>query len=312
MRKCRTLENIDLSTINPSSIPANRKFTMPDERTSPSQKAFIALLTILLLVVCNCCEAQSAKKPTSAEEFATSVLNIYRSKDVSKLLALSPDGPPPASELSRYAVGTRRYNSLFSDKSWRWKAVQNWDGKFGDVRFQRSALVQFSGAETSGEGNFVCLEMEAGKWKFNYMSSGDVKQPGSSEFHQISVRDTDPAKLEELKSTAVMVLKAFQKEDVDAVLEMSVAAGPLELSLLSDDDSKKPQSETLFSKKQMAGVADWNGEVGAIHIREAAQVEFGRSDSEVYVITMIKMGQEWRFEDIHSPEVKDFEAMNKE
>lgn len=285
---------------------------MPHERTSPCRRALLTVLVPMLLVVSNRCEAQSEKKPTTAEEFATSVLNIYRLKNVSKLLALSPDGPPPASELSRYAPGSRRYNSLFGDESWRWKAVRNWDRKVGDVRFQRDALVQFSGAETSGDGNFVCMKMEAGKWKFNYMSSGDVTQPGSPEFHKLSFKGAEPAKLKELKSAAVMVLKAFQTEDVDAVLELSVAEGPLELSELSDADSKKPKSEMLFSKKQMAGIADWNGKVGAVHIREAARVEFGRSDSSVYVVTMIRMGQEWKFDDIHSPEIEDFETWNKQ
>ncbi len=285
---------------------------MPDKSTFTSHRAFLTLLVLMPLVISNGCEAQSDKKPTSAEEFATSVLNIYRSKDVSKLLALSPDGPPPVSELSRYAPGTPRHNSLFGDKSWRWKAVQNWNGKFAEARFKRNVLVQFSPTKTSGDGNFVSLKMEDGKWKFSYMSLDNAAHPGTNEYRKLTTQGADNAILKDAQAAAVTVLNAFQKEDFDAVLKLSGAEGPSELMELSDEDSKKPKSHLLFSAKQMAGVANWNGKVGAAYIREAARVEFGRSGSSVYVVTMIRMGEEWKFEDIHSPDIEDFEAWNKE
>ncbi|MEP3479947.1 MAG: hypothetical protein ABJZ55_11920 [Fuerstiella sp.] len=251
----------------------------------------------------------SNQSSVDARNFATKMLKIYQTKEVKKLLDHSTDGPATPRMLQRLAPGSGRYNSLFGDSSWRWKAVKNWNGKLAAVKYHRTAMVQFTKGAGTTELGFVTLVLETGKWKFqsiDHMTERSVLSPMSANFklpekHRFA---------QSLHKAAMPLIKAHQEQNTAAVLKSSSADGPAVLQYLKKEDEGKPKSELLFSKKNMQGVADWDGKFRAIYMSEMARVEFARNDSEVFVVTLQRDSRGWKFEDIHSPDVKDFEALN--
>lgn len=227
--------------------------------------------------------AQDLQRET-AEQFAEKVLDLYETKDIPKLLALSPDGPPPASVLRKYAPGTARYKSLFSDDAWRWQAVQKWQGGISVVRYERTALVEFVKDETEGRSNFVRLEFEGGKWKFELMSEDGADDLAQLQFNRVKADKANAEIVNDLKSVAIRALRAFQAKNVDNVLEISVAEGPLELQFLSAEEKQQPKSDFLFSDEQMAGIVGWDGSVGAVYISETAHAERLRKNQKRFLL----------------------------
>lgn len=114
------------------------------------------------------------------------VLQRYAEKDVGGLLALSQEGPVAEYVLQKYAPGSSRYQSLFSESAWRWQAVKNWNGQLPQVSYtlQRRpstkanadyARVEFGRSEA--EVYVVTLERKGEKWLFE-----DIHSPDAADF----------------------------------------------------------------------------------------------------------------------------------
>ncbi len=278
-------------------------------------------LTILLAVWvqggllpqgCHADESTSATRLVRAQrnqkifESARRVLDAYRAQDIRKVLDLSTTGPATESTIRQFRPGTRRYKSLFGNDSWRWKAVRDWNTKLSKVRFRRRAEVQLNPPDAKGEAGFLSLDMERNQWRFasaHWMSVPDAS-PDSNEIARAN------RSFVQVSKAAIPILEAHRKRDVDAVLKLSIMEGPDALMFLNDEDSKKPKAELLFSEEPTKAVSHWKGKLHAVRIEEYALVEIGRDNESVLVVTLVRHGDDWKFEDIHNLDPQAFKSLN--
>jgi len=107
---------------------------------------------------------------------AGAVLRAYRARDVDALVAFVPPAQLAQARAS-LVVGSSRYESIFGESSWRWRAVREWNGVLGEVRVQGTqARVRFA-ALPDGEVAVVTLRKIDQIWYFD-----DVHSPSSSDF----------------------------------------------------------------------------------------------------------------------------------
>lgn len=123
-----------------------------------------------------------------------------------------------------------------------------------------------------------------------------------------------------IRTIARGVLDAYRAKDVRKLLSFAVAGEPTE-ALLKSYSSKSARYRSLFRKSswRWKAVSAWNGKLPAVYYTKQDQpvqesnadqvhVEFGRADSEVYVVTLVRTDNGWLFDDIHSPDLSDLQT----
>ncbi len=139
----------------------------------PRLAAFSAIALAAALAAC--------ADGTDPASVARAALKAYRSRDLAALEALvHPDGRALVEEIRRDGEAHPRWASLFAPDSWRWQAVQAWDGRVGEVRYfgekpRVTAMASF-GELSASEVAVVALELRDGRWWFE-----DVKSPSAAD-----------------------------------------------------------------------------------------------------------------------------------
>lgn len=129
---------------------------------------------------------------------------------------------------------------------------------------------------------------------------------------------TDSATVEEaVRSLALNVLQRYQKKDVKGLLSLTPDGAPSaeQLNAFAVGTSRH---KSLFgaSSWRWQAVSSWDGELSRVYYMRNRQpssvdaantalVEFGRSETEVFVVTLTKHDGSWTFDDIHSPDASD-------
>lgn len=133
----------------------------------------LAALSLLLSATPACAQTSQAE---ALRGRATEVLRAYRARDVDALVALVPPAHRDRARDS-LAPGSSRRESIFGERSWRWRAVEGWDGALREVRVRGpEARVRF-GALEGGEVAVVTLRKVDGQWYFE-----DVHSPTARSF----------------------------------------------------------------------------------------------------------------------------------
>ncbi len=119
---------------------------------------------------------------TDPASVARAALQAYRSKDIAALEAVvHPDNRAILEEIRRDGEAHPRWASLFAPDAWRWRAVQGWDGRIGEVRTfgegSRSAAMVRFGEMGASEVLVVALEFRDGRWWFE-----DINSPSAADF----------------------------------------------------------------------------------------------------------------------------------
>lgn len=122
---------------------------------------------------------------------------------------------------------------------------------------------------------------------------------------------------ETVRRLALKVLQLYRKKDIEGLLALSPDGQPT-ADVLKSFAPGTSRYNSLFgaSSWRWQAVTAWDGELAGVHymrnrqsssVGEAnmALVEFGRSDSEVFVVTLVKQDDSWAFDDLHSPGVDD-------
>ena len=137
---------------------------------------------VLSLAVASAVLAQGKADPA---DVARAVLSAYGSSDLETLAQLTaPRNRALIAEIVRDGEAHPRYPSLFGENSWRWRGVQDWDGKIRDVRYrgladQPLAQVKF-GELGSREALVVTLKWQDGAWWFE-----DINSPNQSDYQKL-------------------------------------------------------------------------------------------------------------------------------
>ncbi|MCR9200006.1 MAG: CHAT domain-containing protein [Planctomycetaceae bacterium] len=131
--------------------------------------------------------------------------------------------------------------------------------------------------------------------------------------------DDEPVDVADARAVARQVLRLYADKDVAGLLGMS-QEGPLPDSELQKYAPGTVRYKSLFgpSAWRWRAVSNWDGTLPRVFYLKnrkptsaeeatAALVEFGRSGSEVFVVTLTRNGQMWLFEDIHSPTAADLQ-----
>jgi uncharacterized caspase-like protein len=128
---------------------------------------------------------------TDPRKTAAGILQAYRTRDIVALSALSPaSNREILSNIIKNGENDGRYNSLFSERSWRWQSAQRWTGELLEVRYGSrmfgdpprqflTALVKFG--ESAESVLVVTLVQENGVWCFE-----DLNSPSREMFERLS------------------------------------------------------------------------------------------------------------------------------
>jgi hypothetical protein len=120
---------------------------------------------------------------------AAAVLTAYQNRDLEELAALStPENSSMIGEIAQQGAAHPRYRSLFS--GWRWKAVRDWRGRTGELRYVNypggkvlppwsMAWVAFAEVEGFDEIIVVALRRAGGQWEFE-----DIQSPAKADFER--------------------------------------------------------------------------------------------------------------------------------
>ena len=140
--------------------------------------------------------------------------------------------------------------------------------------------------------------------------SGDDPSPDSQPSEALDRTDA--------RAVATAVLRRYGHKDIEGVLALSTE-GPVSPRVLQQYAPGTVRYKSLFQRSawRWRAVQSWNGELAnVVYTRrrqpaevasaDGAQVEFGRSATEVFVVTLTRDGEKWLFEDIHSPATEDW------
>ncbi len=117
------------------------------------------------------------------------------------------------------------------------------------------------------------------------------------------------------KEVAVACLKAYQKTDFESLSALSTPGNQEIFAGLAQFGQKHPRYNSITSGWRWEAVSKWKAtEPLTVRYRGAntAAIEFGATKSESYVVMLEWIDEKWCFEDINSPDRKDFRSLSKE
>ncbi len=132
----------------------------------------LILLTVLVIIIsCNSTQKATKVNQGNPEEVAEAVLGFYKNKDLESLRYLSTH--QKAVIIQRLILTNDKVSTQKIFSGWRWKSINEWDGKIKEVRFAdnlKSAYALFDLSENSNPtspATVVTMISENDKWRFD-------------------------------------------------------------------------------------------------------------------------------------------------
>jgi hypothetical protein len=205
-----------------------------------------------------------------------------------------------------------------SDPSPLVKLVKTWDGKLGEVRIFRELVMPFHSFRYSdGKGGVGFGDDDALRYKgvrvkqeesgWGYYDFRIISEPDllGYEYSELPKESKDHIRFSKF---GVKILNQYQARNADNLIKLSVDAGPSSVSSLKPDELDARKDEKLFEDFEMRGLEKWDGKIDRVFLTEMAMVEFKREGKEVFVVVLRRVNGDWRFEDIKSPDLTNFQS----
>lgn len=191
------------------------------------------------------------------------------------------------------------------------EALRQWTGRVGEVRYRSADTLVVALAEFGRAGDTVfvtTLLHRLGAWAL--LDFGPV--PAAA--FQVEPAEPPRARIDPAEA-ARAILTAYRARDLAALARSATADNRALLQEIAAQGEAHPRYRSVFGGWRTAAVQAWDGRVGEVRYRDLrdgprgtveAQVAFGRSADEVFVVTLELRGSTWLFEDINSPTPADF------
>lgn len=125
-----------------------------------------------------------------------------------------------------------------------------------------------------------------------------------------------PVDTTDARAVARAVLEAYRARDLAALAGYGTQDNRTLIAEIAAQGAAHPRYRSLFSGWRWEAVETWDGQLGEVRYRDLrgaiqrtvrADVLFGRSPTEVFVVSLELHEGRWQFEDILSPSPADFQ-----
>ena len=124
-----------------------------------------------------------------------------------------------------------------------------------------------------------------------------------------------PIDTTDARAVARAVLEAYRTRDLETLAGLATQDNRSLFAEIAREGSRHPRYPSLFTGWRWDAVTAWNGQIGEVRYTDlratvratiAAEVLFGRSPTEVFVVSLELRSGRWEFEDILSPSPASF------
>ena len=116
------------------------------------------------------------------------------------------------------------------------------------------------------------------------------------------------------KSTAQLILKAYQAKNLEELLTYCNKTNKRIISQIAVKGEKHPRYRSIFKGWRWQAIQKWDGKIGPVKYinQKIAKVQFGKiRKNYVSVVTLVKEKGQWCFEDIHNFPLNKYPSLLK-